>query len=164
MLRDSTCVRTVARVSALLRVCPHCCACVRTVACVSALLRVCPHCCACVRTVARVSALLRVCPHCCACVRTVARLSPLLLVCPHCCACVRTVARVSALLRCKFDSNSTQNTSPALRVLCLVVSVTQSFETTSVHLKSKHKQTKELDFLKVSTTLEIFNVFLERYS
>src|SRR5882672_7893022 len=66
--------------------------------------------------------------------------------------------------RCKFDSNSTQNTSPALRVLCLVVSVTQSFETTSVHLYSKHKQTKELDFSKVSTTLEIFNVFLERYS
>src|SRR5882672_5776782 len=50
--------------------------------------------------------------------------------------------------RCKFDSNSIQITSPALRVLCLVVSVTQSFETTSVHLYSKHKQTKALDFLK----------------
>ena len=59
-------------------------------------------------------------------------------------ACVCASGHVS--VRCKFDSNSTQNTSPALQVLCLVVSVTQSFETTSVHLYSKHKQTKALDF------------------
>src|SRR5882672_8235673 len=78
--------------------------------------------------------------------------------------CARRRCHGKRNTRCKFDSNSTQNTSPALRVLCLVVSVTQSFETTSVHLNSKHKQTKELDFSKVSTTLEIFNVFLERYS
>src|SRR5882672_2840254 len=72
--------------------------------------------------------------------------------------------QLTATSRCKFDSNSTQNTSPALRVLCLVVSVMQSFETTSVHLNSNTNKQKNLTFSKVSTMLEIFNVFLERYS
>ena len=62
-----------------------------------------------------------------------------------------------------FDSNSIQNKSPARRTLYLVVSVMQLFEATCWLPKTKHKQYYNNSF-NVSTTLVIFNVFLERTS
>ena len=52
----------------------------------------------------------------------------------------------------QFNSNSIQNKSPALQVLCLVVSVMQSFKTTTCSPRFKKKiHTQELGF-KVAAT------------